>query len=83
MNANTNMTVVGVDLAKNVFQVHYVDEETGEIINKALSRKKFESFGRGMQKRNFDSELKSLNDKPSNQASICKATSSPKLNGVF
>ena len=40
-------------------------------------------FGRGMQKRNFDSELKSLNDKPSNQASICKATSSPKLNGVF
>ena len=39
--------------------------------------------GRGMQKRNFDSELKSLNDKPSNQASICKATSSPKLNGVF
>lgn len=44
MNANTNMTVIGVDLAKNVFQVHYVDEETGEIINKALSRKKFESF---------------------------------------
>ena len=39
--------------------------------------------GRGMQKRNFDSELKSLNDRPSNQASICKATSSPKLNGVF
>ena len=44
MNGNTNMTVIGVDLAKNVFQVHYVDEETGEIINKALSRKKFESF---------------------------------------
>jgi len=44
MNANTNMTVVGVDLAKNVFQVHYVDEETGEIKNKALSRKKFDSF---------------------------------------
>ena len=41
------------------------------------------AYGRGMQKRNFDSELKSLNDKPSNQASICKATSSPKLNGVF
>ena len=34
MNANTNMTVVGVDLAKNVFQLHYVDEETGEIVNK-------------------------------------------------
>ena len=41
------------------------------------------AYGRGMQKRNFDSELKSLNDRPSNQASICKATSSPKLNGVF
>ena len=42
-----------------------------------------QSPGRGMQKRNFDSELKSLNDKPSNQASICKAISSPMLNGVF
>ncbi len=44
MNANTNMTVIGVDLAKNVFQLHYVDEETGEIKRLKLSRKKFESF---------------------------------------
>ena len=30
MNANTNLTVVGVDLAKNVFQLHFVDDETGD-----------------------------------------------------
>lgn len=47
------------------------------------ARERLDWIGRGMQKRNFDSELKSLNDRPSNQASICKATSSPKLNGVF
>jgi transposase len=34
-------TPVGVDIAKNVFQVHYVDEETGEIVNKSLRRDKF------------------------------------------
>lgn len=44
MNANTNLTVVGVDLAKNVFQLHFVDEETGEVKRPKLSRKKFESF---------------------------------------
>lgn len=27
-----NCTAVGVDIAKNVFQVHYVDQETGEIV---------------------------------------------------
>ena len=32
---------VGIDIAKNVFQVHYVDEETGEIVNKAVKRAKF------------------------------------------
>ncbi|CAE6857529.1 hypothetical protein R69658_07462 [Paraburkholderia aspalathi] len=34
-------TTVGVDIAKNVFQVHYIDEETGEIVNKPIRRAKF------------------------------------------
>lgn len=29
-----NCTAVGVDIAKNVFQVHYLDPTTGEIVNK-------------------------------------------------
>ena len=33
-----NLTAVGVDIAKNVFQVHYVDRETGEIVNKSIKR---------------------------------------------
>jgi transposase len=32
------LTPVGIDLAKSVFQVHYVDMETGEIVNKPLKR---------------------------------------------
>jgi transposase len=36
-----NCTAVGVDIAKNVFQVHYVDQETGEIVNKPIKRTKF------------------------------------------
>lgn len=36
-----NCTAVGVDIAKNVFQLHYVDQETGEIVNKPLKRAKF------------------------------------------
>lgn len=35
------LTPVGVDLAKNVFQLHYVDKETGEVINKSISRAGF------------------------------------------
>ncbi|MDL2284563.1 IS110 family transposase [Oxalobacter sp. OttesenSCG-928-P03] len=35
------LTPVGIDLAKNVFQLHYVDEETGEVINKAIRRADF------------------------------------------
>lgn len=27
---------VGVDIAKNVMQVHFVDTDTGEVINKAV-----------------------------------------------
>jgi transposase len=37
-------TAVGVDIAKNVFQVHYVDQATGEIVNKSIKRAKFLEF---------------------------------------
>ncbi|CAB3810168.1 hypothetical protein LMG28688_07166 [Paraburkholderia caffeinitolerans] len=36
-----NCTAVGVDIAKNVFQVHYVDQATGEIVNKPIKRAQF------------------------------------------
>lgn len=36
-----NSMAVGVDIAKRVFQVHYVDRGTGEIVNKAIKREKF------------------------------------------
>jgi transposase len=39
-----NRTAVGVDIAKSVFQVHYVDAETGEIVNKPIKRAKFMEF---------------------------------------
>jgi transposase len=32
---------VGVDIAKTVFQAHYIDQETGEIVNKAIKRAAF------------------------------------------
>jgi transposase len=32
---------VGVDIAKNVFQVHYVDQVSGEIVNTPIKRAKF------------------------------------------
>jgi len=35
------LTPIGVDTAKNVFQVHHINEKTGEIINKSLKRAKF------------------------------------------
>ena len=34
-------TVVGVDIAKRVFQLHWVDMETGELLDLRLSRAKF------------------------------------------
>lgn len=43
MNATTK-TVVGVDVAKQVFQVHLVDQETGEVIRKQIKRAKFLEF---------------------------------------
>ncbi|KWI64908.1 IS110 family transposase [Burkholderia ubonensis] len=36
-----NSMAVGVDIAKQVFQVHYVDQESGEIVNKPIKRAKF------------------------------------------
>lgn len=39
-----NRTAVGVDIAKNVFQLHYIDSATGEIVNKPIKRAKFLEF---------------------------------------
>ena len=39
-----NCPAVGVDIAKSIFQVHYVDQETGEIVNKPIRRGKFLEF---------------------------------------
>ncbi|WP_186223913.1 IS110 family transposase [Burkholderia gladioli] len=36
-----NHTTVGVDIAKNVMQLHYIDAETGEIVNKPVKRAAF------------------------------------------
>ena len=44
----TSRTVVGVDTAKRVFQLHWVDMETGEIVDLKLTRAKFlEHFANG------------------------------------
>lgn len=39
-----NATTFGVDIAKSVIQVHWVQHDTGEIHNKKLSRAKFADF---------------------------------------
>lgn len=39
-----NATTYGLDIAKNVFQVHWVDPESGEIHRKKLSRAKVTQF---------------------------------------
>jgi len=36
-----NRIVVGVDIAKRVFQLHWVEPETGEIVARQLKREKF------------------------------------------
>jgi transposase len=38
---NVSKTVVGVDIAKRVFQLHWIDQETGEIVSLQLKREKF------------------------------------------
>jgi transposase len=35
------LTPVGADIAKTVFQVHYVDPESGEIVNRRIKRARF------------------------------------------
>lgn len=37
-------TPVGVDIAKHVMQVHFVDEYTGEIIDRQIKRDNFLDF---------------------------------------
>ena len=34
-------TIVGVDIAKNVMQVRWVNPDTGEIVNRAIRREAF------------------------------------------
>ena len=38
---NDSKTVVGVDIAKRVFQLHWLDEESGEIVSVQLKRERF------------------------------------------
>ena len=38
---NSSKTVVGVDIAKRVFQLHWVDKQTGEMVSIQLKREKF------------------------------------------
>lgn len=37
-------TPVGVDIAKHLIQVHFIDEHTGEVIDKQLRRQDFLMF---------------------------------------
>ena len=39
-----NITTYGVDIAKSVFQIHWIEPQTGEIHRKKLSRAKFAEF---------------------------------------
>ena len=38
---NGSKTVVGIDIAKRVFQLHWIDVETGEIVSLQLKREQF------------------------------------------
>lgn len=38
---NDSKTVVGIDIAKRVFQLHWIDRDTGEIVSLQLKREKF------------------------------------------
>lgn len=44
MNATSQLPVIGMDIAKNVFQLHSVDDETGEIERRKLRRAKVTEF---------------------------------------
>jgi len=44
MQSTANLPVIGLDLAKSVFQLHIVDEETGEIQRRQIKRAKLTEF---------------------------------------
>lgn len=44
MKSNAQLPVIGLDIAKNVFQLHIVDAETGEIQRRQLKRAKVAEF---------------------------------------
>ncbi|EFZ4107633.1 TPA: IS110 family transposase, partial [Shigella boydii] len=37
-------TPVGVDIAKHVIQIHFINEHTGEVVDKQLRRQDFLTF---------------------------------------
>jgi hypothetical protein len=39
--SDMKLTPVGIDIAKSAFQVHYVDEESGETVSRPIKRAKF------------------------------------------
>ena len=41
---NQSFVHVGVDLAKNVFQVAYMEPRTNTLVNQQMNRTKFEKF---------------------------------------
>ncbi len=44
MQSTANLPVIGLDLAKSVFQLHIVDRETGEIQRRQIKRAKLSEF---------------------------------------
>jgi len=44
MNRNSQLPVIGMDIAKNVFQLHIVDPDTGEIERVKLKRERVTTF---------------------------------------
>jgi transposase len=44
MQSTANLPVIGLDLAKSVFQLHIVDEESGEIQRRQIKRAKLTEF---------------------------------------
>jgi transposase len=44
MKSTAELPVIGLDIAKNVFQLHVVDTETGEILRRQLKRAKVAEF---------------------------------------
>ena len=44
MKLNAELPIIGMDIAKNVFQLHMVDPETGEVERKKLKRDRVAPF---------------------------------------